>query len=120
MGDKISILLHYTGWALVAIGIIGSIIAYSNVDNESYETAKKVFDELYDNEFAEASYITAKQIYLAEMSNVISIAIGGIVSGLILLGLGRIIWILDKRKENDEKIITLLRENQNFRSLDSY
>ncbi|KZE67657.1 hypothetical protein AWM68_17950 [Fictibacillus phosphorivorans] len=119
MEDRISTLLTYAGWILISIGIIGGIITYSNVDKESYKTAKEVFDELYDNEFAEASYITAKQIYLSEISNVISITIGGIVSGLVLIGLGRIIWILNKRKENDEKIITLLRENQNLRSLDA-
>jgi hypothetical protein len=117
MEDRISTLLTYAGWALIAIGIIGGIITYSNVDKESYETAKEVFDELYDNEFAEASYINAKQIYLAEISNVITIVFAGIISGLVLIGLGRVIWILNKRKDNEEKIITLLRENQNSKSL---
>lgn len=79
------------GIILIIAGVIGGIAGWNSIDHESYQSAKKIFEELYDNEFAEASYISAKTIWISQVSMVLFSAIGAIIGGLLLLGIAKMI-----------------------------
>jgi hypothetical protein len=98
-------LLRYAGLVLIALGLIAGTFGWSTVDFDSYKIAKEVYDDISDNEIAEASYNSAKTIFLSEISLVLGSAIGSIIGGLVLMGLGRLI-------DNQSDILKALNTNK--------
>jgi hypothetical protein len=96
-------MLRYAGILLIVVGIFAGTFGWSTVDFDSYNMAKEVYEDISDNEFAEASYISAKNIFLSELSMVLSLFIGSIIGGLLLLGLGRML-------ENQSEILEALNK----------
>lgn len=88
---KIDGLLFTVGIILILAGVIGGIAGWTSIDHDSYKTAKEIYEKLYDNEIAEASYISAKTIWISQVSLVLSSAIGAIIGGLLLLGIAKMI-----------------------------
>jgi hypothetical protein len=84
-------LLFTVGIILILAGVIGGIAGWTSIDHESYQTAKEIYEDLYDNEIAEASYVSAKTIWISQVSLVLSSAIGAIIGGLLLLGIAKMI-----------------------------
>ena len=97
--------LHYCGVGLIILGLLGGLIAYFSIDKESYDTAKEIYDELYDNEFAEAEYITAKTIYVNQLSSVIVTTLITSIGGLLIMGISSLI-------SNQNQMIRLLKETK--------
>jgi putative effector of murein hydrolase len=83
--------LKIVGIAFIIAGVIGVFLGFATVDYDSYKQAKDISEELYDNEFAEASYNTAKSLYLSELSIVITSVIGSFIGGLVLLGFSQML-----------------------------
>lgn len=83
--------LRFIGIFLIVGGILGGIIGWFSIDHESYQTAKEVYEDLYDNEFAAASYNTAKNIWLSEVSVVLTSLFASVIGGLVLMGFGKMI-----------------------------
>lgn len=102
-------IFKYVGIALIAIGVIGGVIGWVNIDREDYKNAKEVNEELYNNEFAEASYTTAKSIYLSNVSVVIVPTIVLIIGGLLIMGLGKMIELQVRITEKLEESVRIQR-----------
>ena len=99
--------LHYCGVGLIILGLLGGLIAYLNIDKESYDMAKDIYEELYDNEYAEAEYNAAKTIYINQLSSVIVATLITCIGGLMIMGVSSLI-------NNQKQMIQLLKENKNY------
>lgn len=99
--------LYYCGVGLIILGLLGGLIAYFNIDKESYDMAKDIYEELYDNEFAEAEYNAAKTIYINQLSSVIVATLITCIGGLMIMGVSSLI-------NNQKQMIQLLKENKNY------
>lgn len=97
-------LLRNAGLFLIGVGLLAGTFGWGSVDFENYKTAKEVYEELSTNEVAEASYQAAKTIFISEISLVIGSAIGCLIGGLVLMGLGRML-------ENQSEILEALNKN---------
>ncbi len=86
-------LLRYAGMFLIVAAILGGIIGWASIDTEAYDSAKEVYEELYDNEFAEASYNAAHTVFISQISILITSVIGTLIGGLLVLGFGKMIEI---------------------------
>ncbi|QNG60403.1 hypothetical protein H4O14_02430 [Bacillus sp. PAMC26568] len=104
--------LHYAGITLIAIGIIAGLSGIATMDNESYKSAKQVYEELPDNEIAAATYNAAKNIRLREISFILASLLGSVIGGLVLMGLSKMIMIQDKISDKLDSI----QYNQKFKS----
>jgi tetrahydromethanopterin S-methyltransferase subunit D len=92
--------LNRFGIFLIVVGIFIGIFGWFGVDYETYSEAKKWADKVYADEEDEAIYQAAKTIWLSEVSNVIGGALGGIIFGLILMGLSKMLTIQQSISDN--------------------
>jgi uncharacterized membrane protein SpoIIM required for sporulation len=95
--------LNFIGFILIVGGIIGGIVAFNQVDFESYELAKEVADELFTNEIAQAQYQVAQTIYISQLSLAISVIFGGIVSGVFFLGFSELLKVVTSSRNHHAK-----------------
>lgn len=101
------------GWAgviFISIGLFFGGYQLFTVDREEYSNAKEVADELWDNPYAAAQYQGASAVYHAELTFALSILLGGVFAGLLLLGVSRLI---DITAEQDDKLYSLLSQPKN-------
>ena len=99
--------LYYCGMGLIVLGLLGGLIAYFNIDKESYDMAKEIYEELYDNQFAEAKYNASKTIYVNQLSSVLVTTLITCIGGLLTMGVSTLI-------SNQKQMIQLLRDNKDY------
>ncbi|MGG3622853.1 hypothetical protein ABES25_04730 [Bacillus gobiensis] len=93
-------ILFALGIILILGGIIGGFTIYDGDLVEEAKTSKEVFDELYDNEYAEASYHANQTLSNGMMLSVVLAVGGGIVSGIFFFALATIINLLRSQNES--------------------
>jgi hypothetical protein len=92
--------LHIGGIILIGLGIFIGLFGWFSVDFETYREAKEWAGKVYADEEDKAIYQAAKTIWLSEVSNVLGGALGGIIFGLILMGLSKMITIQQYISDN--------------------
>lgn len=100
---NIGSLLTKIGWGVAVLGLLVGFIIYGNIDRESYNQAKEISEELYDNEIAQAELVAAKTVYTAELTNAFIVFVGGIIGGLLIVGFGTLI-------EQNARLLELTRK----------
>jgi type II secretory pathway component PulF len=101
------------GWIVVALGILFGLIFYGTIDKESYTQAKEIYEELDDNEFAKAEFVTEKTMYVAELTNAVIVLVGGIVGGLLIVGFGTLIESVNRMSQTqDQRLIEISRNTK--------
>jgi hypothetical protein len=98
-------LLRWAGIFLICVGIFAGTFGWATVDFKSYNQIKDIYDDLGDNPLGEAGFTAARTIFLSEISLVLSFLVGGIISGLVLMGIGRMI-------ENQSDILEALNKKE--------
>ncbi|MCA1027343.1 hypothetical protein LCM23_14690 [Cytobacillus kochii] len=84
-------LFNVAGIAFIIVAIFGFIGGWNSIDHDTYDTAKEVYEELWDNEYAEASFNAAKSLWITEVYNLITVVSIILFGGFVLLGIGTII-----------------------------
>jgi len=102
------------GWITIVLGVIGGSYIFSQIDWGSYKIAKEVADKLFDNEFAQQAFQAAHTVFYSQISLGLSILFGGIVSGLVLQGLGTIIELLSKLVSNSTREKAVVENKTNI------
>ena len=93
--DGIEKVIGWFGIICIVGGILIGGYLFFNVDKETYDTAKEVAEELWDNPYAAAELQGASALYYAELTFALSILFGGLVIGLFFLGFARLIDIVE-------------------------
>ncbi|MDW0113818.1 hypothetical protein QT711_11525 [Sporosarcina saromensis] len=83
--------LKFTGFFMILIGIVGGLINYNKIDTENYKMAQKVADELINNSVAQVNLASAEMVYSSQITIVILIVFLGIVGGLTLMGISKLL-----------------------------
>jgi hypothetical protein len=93
--DGIQKVMGWFGIICIVGGILIGGYLFFNVEKETYDAAKEVAEELFDNPYAIAELQGASAIYYAELTFALSILFGGLVVGLFFVGFARLIDIVE-------------------------
>ncbi|MBT2696330.1 hypothetical protein J7E79_02625 [Bacillus sp. ISL-40] len=108
MKERIEKILNVVGWIFMVGGLLLGLIAYVGIDKEPYKDAKAIYEDIPDNEIAQASYQVALNIYNVQFTYAMSILFGGVVIGLLFIGFARVIELLKEKNERDYKTAQLI------------
>ena len=100
---KIEKILFYLGCLVIAVGVIGGIYQWASIDKDEYELMKSVYDEIPDNEYAEADFMFAESLHTAQVSTAFYTIIGSIIAGLLIIGFSTLISLVRELVEGNKK-----------------
>jgi ATP/ADP translocase len=108
MKERIEKILNVLGWIFIGSGLILGMISYIGIDKEPYKNAKEVYENIPENELAQATYQTALNIYNVQFTYAMSILFGGIVIGLLFIGFAKVIELLKEKSDRDYKMAQMM------------
>lgn len=94
--------MRILGFIFIALGVVGSIVAFKMIDFREYKISKSVADKLYDNEFAQQALFVQKELLNAQITQAITILLVCVTIGILLLAINKIINILQETNEYSE------------------
>lgn len=101
--ELVKSILLIVGFVFIVSGVIGGFVSYDKDIAKDYSISKDVADELWDNEFAQQDYMVAAELQKANVSSVVYVVTGGIVSGIFFIALSTIIGLLiDLNRKHEE------------------
>ncbi|MEA4926299.1 MAG: hypothetical protein VB084_13435 [Syntrophomonadaceae bacterium] len=101
--------LKTIGIAVMAAGVFIGLLVLFNIDYDEYSLARKLYEGLPSNTFAQVKFTTAFQTLIFQIGIVVMIILMSVMSGLAFLGFGEII----KRLERIEGEIQIDQQSEN-------